>query len=310
MTLRLHREGMRLAPEFIFHPPAAMTPEMADALASISIPYIFNPYLSGREASDRFHPAAGSMIGKYARRFARAEPRDPDPCTPRHAEATLSPPSPCACRCSTYSIIDLLGHGTFAHVYRASSIATGLRSLRALAVESLVNSNVHSPRRRGLQPRCSSLRLAILAHVRSQRSCLRAPSTAIVSSEPIAKRMQPQRRHHLQGTALAAAHAPLLAGLAIAFPVVALAAKRRTPSENNCTSSQLPRKEHEVLDCSAAAMGGGGAGQLSGKSPGSCLQWGLKSRRSQFDSGNCRFSVCAAAPQPRNQPPHPAPVSP
>ena len=54
-----------------------------------------------------------------------------------------------------------------------------LRSLlRALAVESLVNSNVHSPRRRGLQPRCSSLRLAILAHVRSQRSCLRAPSTA------------------------------------------------------------------------------------------------------------------------------------
>ena len=130
-----------------------------------------------------------------------------------------------------------------------------LRSLRALAVESLVNSNVHSPRRRGLQPRCSSLRLAILAHVRSQRSCLRAPSTAIVSSEPIAKRMQPQRRHHLQGTALAAAHAPLLAGLAIAFPVVALAAKRRTPSENNCTSSQLPRKEHDcTCYCYATAL--------------------------------------------------------
>ena len=63
MTLRLHREeGMRLAPEFILHPPAAMTPEMEDALALISIPFIFNPYRSGLEASDRFHPAAPKRL--------------------------------------------------------------------------------------------------------------------------------------------------------------------------------------------------------------------------------------------------------
>ena len=88
MTLRLRKEdGIAAVPDYVFQPPAEMTPEMEAALASINLTYVFNPYLTGPEPTDRFDPPAESMIAKCAQPLREREPKVP----PRARPGTWKP---------------------------------------------------------------------------------------------------------------------------------------------------------------------------------------------------------------------------